>query len=438
MAEKKNKFQIILFIVLGFAIVISVAIFSITNKSGASDEVAITLWGTFSGGDFLERIAEINEDKKETGVSIQYVNKSELSYKEDLLEAFASGGGPDIFFINQDMIIPYENKITALPYENFPERDYKLRYVDGASIFLGNSGVIAFPFAVDPLVMYYNKSIFNSAGISDSPKTWDQFAGLVPILTNKDSNQNIIKSGLAFGQFKNIQYAGSVFETLLLQLGDPIIARDNSGRYVSVVNDSNSAATDPLSLSLGFFTNFANPLLDTYSWNGSLPSAEDMFVQDKLAMYFAPASRFFDIQRKNINLNYEITKIPQVSQTSNFVTSGDFYGISIAKSSRNRQAAYAAINLLTNGPANADLVDNLSLAPVRRDLLRSSVGLNSYQSAIRESALVSYSWLNPAPQQTELYFEDAVDGVIQGRVDEGAASRMVDGQLKLLLDSFNK
>lgn len=436
--NKKKAFQTGLLIVFGFAIVIAVAMFSLSKAGNNTAGATVVLWGTFPRTALAEPIGALNDTSEDTGVTIEYVQKDASSYNAELVEAFASGVGPDLFLITQDMIIPYKNKITSLPYTSFPERDFRIRYSDGASVFLAPDGIVAFPLAVDPLMMYYNKSMFNSAGIATPPTQWSQFAGLVPELTQLDSNRNILKSGLAFGQFNNIQYASNIFETLLLQLGNPIITQDSAGNYVSVVNSSNSGSSNPLYLSLQFFTNFANPLLDTYSWNSVQSTAEDMFVQDRLAIYFAPASRFFDIQRKNINLNYDMTKIPQVSDTANFVTSGDFYGIAVAKSSRNQSPAFTAANLLSNGVANPAILENTSLAPVRRDLLAQTAGLTSYESAVRDSALISYTWKNPAPGTTEGYFRQAVDNVITGALDASAAANRVHNELTLLLNSYNK
>jgi len=437
MAEKKNTFQIVLMSIFGAAMLTAVIMFAVNKGSGSNAEVSVTLWGTFSKNSFSEPLNVFNDDSKSTGAKVTYVEKSPLTYEQDLVEALASGTGPDIFFINQDMIIPFGNKIRPLPYTSFPERDFKLRYIDGASVFLGEGGVLAFPFAVDPLVMYYNKSMLNKAGIANPPKSWTQFSAMIPLLTQKDSNQNLIRSGLAFGQFSNIQYASNIFETLLLQLGNPIIAKRGNGDYLSVVAEPGYLSTDSFATSLQFFTNFSNPLLDTYSWNASLSSAEDMFVQDKLALYFAPASRFFDIQRGNINLNYDITKIPQVNETSNFLTSADFYGIAVSKGSKNSQAAFTAANILSNGPSNKLINVSNNLSSPRRDSLGVTDGLTTYQSAIRESALISYTWINPGRTSTEALFKEAVDSVVRGSADRFSATGLVHQKLNLLLEGFN-
>jgi len=346
MAEKKNTFQIGLLVVFGLAILIAVILFSVSKSNSSSGIASVVVWGTFPESTFRNSLEVMNNKDKETGVKISYEQKNPTTYNSELVEAFASGTGPDLFFVNQEMLFSFENKIQELSFENLPERDFNLRYVDGARVFLSNTGVRAFPFAVDPLVMYYNKSILNTVGVVNPPVFWNQFASLVPQLTTLDSNQNILKSGLAFGQFGNIPYATNILEAFLLQLGTPIITKDISVNYVSVIDTSTIRETRPLSTSLQFFTLFADPLKDTYSWNSVLPNAEDMFVQDRLALYFAPASKFLDIQRKNINLNYDITKLPQISETANFVTSADFYGIAIAKSSKVLPGAFTAANLI--------------------------------------------------------------------------------------------
>ncbi len=437
MTEKKNIFQTVLLVVFGFGIVLAVTLFSLSKATSSKNVSNVVFWGTFPPSSMLEALDLINDNSETNFVSVTYVEKNPETYNAELVEGFASGTGPDIFLINQDMIVPYQNKISPLPYESFPERDFALRYTDGAKIFLSNEGVFAFPLGVDPLVMYYNKSMFNTAGIVNPPSLWSQFSGLVPLLTKKDENKNILKSGLAFGQFSNIQYANNILETMLLQLGDPIVVRDAVGNFSSVVNNSNSTATNPLILSMEFFTNFSDPLLDTYSWNSALSSAEDMFVQDRLAIYFAPASRFLDIQRKNINLNYDISKIPQVNENTNFVTSGEFYAIAVAKSSKSPQASFTAANLISNGPATNSIVSANKLAPVRRDLLTTNP-LDSYGRALRESALISYTWLNPDAGATQAYFKEAIDTVVRGSVSASAAARRVDSQLVLLLNSFNQ
>jgi ABC-type glycerol-3-phosphate transport system substrate-binding protein len=336
------------------------------------------------------------------------------------------------------MLLSFENKIQEVSYDSLPERDFNLRYVDGARVFLSDTGMRAFPFASDPLVMYYNKSILNTAGIVTPPTLWSQFIGLVPELTTLDSNQNILKSGLAFGQFNNIPYATNLMEAFLLQLGTPIITKDISGQYISVIDTSSVRETKPLSTSLQFFTLFADPLKETYSWNSVMPSAEDMFVQDRLALYFAPASKFLDIQRKNINLNYDITKLPQVSVTSNFVTSADFYGVAISKNSKVLSGAFAAANLLSNGEYNKTILEANFLAPVRRDLLSGAREQDPYKAAVRESALIAQTWQNPDSRGFSSIISNGVDDIIKGILSPGMASLRIQGEMTVLINSLKR
>lgn len=423
--------------VFGFAVVVAVALFATSGRQGGKQAAAVTMWGTFPRAELIDYFTVLNESLDKQNLRLDYIEQPEDEYSANLVEAFASGSGPDLFFINQDMILSFENKIFPIPYESFPTRDFTSRYTDGSSIFLSPEGVLAFPFAVDPYVMYYNKTMLNNAGIAKHPTTWTQFNALADILTQRsEDGTSIIKSAFAFGQFANINNADRIFHMLLLQLGNTIISRSNDGTYISVVNQSNNTATRPFNLAMQFFTNFSNPLNDSYTWNSALPTSLDMFVQDRLAIFFAPASQFFDIQRRNINLNYDIAPMPQIAGASAFVTYGDFYGIATSKASKNPQAALNVAAVLANGGSTQDFLDKVLLAPLRRDLLSVS-SLDPYQSAIRDSALISYTWLNPNRGIVYSFFKDAVDGVVRGSTTEGVAASVLEGELSILLERFN-
>ncbi len=92
--------------------------------------------------------------------------------------------------------------------------------------------------------------------------------------------------------------------------------------------------------------------------------------------------------------------------------------------------------MLANGASTQDFLDKILLAPVRRDLLSVS-SLDPYQSAIRQSALISYTWLNPSRGIVYAFFKDAVDSVVRGSSSEGVAASVLEGELSILLEKFN-
>ena len=100
------------------------------------------------------------------------------SFDQTLIEALANGNGPDAIIIPQDSIVHYLDKIEPIPYQSFSQSAFKSAYITKAELFLGGNGVLAVPFSVDPLVMYWNRDLFANAGIAEPPQYWDEFLRL--------------------------------------------------------------------------------------------------------------------------------------------------------------------------------------------------------------------------------------------------------------------
>jgi hypothetical protein len=92
--------------------------------------------GVFDDSDaYSEAIAEYIKLNPHVG-DIQYRKLSPETYKEDLVEAFAAGKGPDIFMIRNAWRAPFENKTAPAPEGLLTEREYRESLVDVAQILL--------------------------------------------------------------------------------------------------------------------------------------------------------------------------------------------------------------------------------------------------------------------------------------------------------------
>ena len=85
-------------------------------KSSAPEgyQVSLEIWGVFDDSDAyanaISAYRKINPYVKD----IQYRKLSPETYKEDLINAFASGKGPDIFMIRNSWRAPFEDKPLRL------------------------------------------------------------------------------------------------------------------------------------------------------------------------------------------------------------------------------------------------------------------------------------------------------------------------------------
>src|SRR5207253_1111406 len=93
-------------------------------------------------------------------VQIQYTEQDIASYESDLIDALASGQGPDIFSINNSWLPKYIDKIAAAPDKTFTYKDYRDTFVDTAvQDFTKDNKIYGTALSVDSLALYYNKDI---------------------------------------------------------------------------------------------------------------------------------------------------------------------------------------------------------------------------------------------------------------------------------------
>ncbi len=230
-----SKLQIGLIVVFVLAGLVAVLIFAGIlpgyKKQGGGEAVQITLWGTFSQRDMNSLLSELNETHKES-FRINYSEKKTVNYENELINALASGTGPDTWFLSQDMILKNKDKVFLVPAESYPERTFLDNFIDSAEVFfdpdsfsIGTRKIVGLPLAVDPIVLYWNRDLFSSAGIAQPPKYWDEFLTDVRFLTKKDGAGNVVQSGGAMGEFKNVKNAKEILSMLVLQTGNPIVKR---------------------------------------------------------------------------------------------------------------------------------------------------------------------------------------------------------------------
>ena len=425
---KSSNFQIIIIVVFVFAAVIGLFVFSgklplgKNNKSPVSGGTVV-LWGTVNSSDISSEIDNFN--KANPTYVVTYVQKSADTYNQDLLSALASGVGPDIYFLPDNLVYTYKNRITKVPYSSFPLNAYKNDFIGAGDVFLTSGGILAFPISVDPMVMYYNQTTLDSNAIVYPPQYWDEFANLVPILTQKDDSKNIISSAVALGQFSNITHAKDILSTLFMQTGDPIITEQN-GNFVSVLGDSNYS--QKLADALTFYTDFTDPLKNTYSWNRSLQESRDAFSSESLAFYFGFASELKYLQNKNPNENFQVAPMPQLRDSKSKITLGRVTGIAVSSFSKNLNSAFIVASLMSTGDFSGQYAKISGTIPVRRELLAVKP-TDEYSPVFYDSALYAKSWLDPSPSTTDNIFSYMVNSILSNSLN--AAQAIKDASSKL-------
>lgn len=425
----KDNFQIIVVVVFMVLAILGLLVFSGAIPIGGDDanlgRGTVVMWGTIKGSVMFPLIEDFNTANK--NFVVQYVEKAEDTFDQELLEAIASGTGPDMFLLPDNLAFRYANKIINIPFTSFPAATFKNNFASAGEVFLSSTGILAFPLIIDPLVMYYNRSMLDASGIATPPAYWDEFTNVVRTLTKRDESNKILKSGAALGHYSNIAHAKDILATLFMQEGNPIVTEKNGNR-VSTLGDPSF----DLSNALQFYSDFANPLKSNYSWNKSFANSTSAFSREDVAFYFGYASELLSLINQNPNQNFYVASVPQI-KTANFKATGArVTGVAISSLSKNYTTAYIAASLMSTGDFAGKLAEGLMVAPVRRDLLAQKP-TDAYSPVFYTSALYARSWLDPSDKDTDDIFRGMIDGVLSNTLSVDALIRDASSRLGLLL-----
>lgn len=406
-----------MFVILIFIILIAVAMFAFKSSKRGGQIASVSMWGTVDANLINQLETQLNDKQKNT-INLVYTQKRADTFEADMVEALAAGNAPDLFLMPDNLLLKQQNKLFKIPYANYSQRDFKTNFIEGSEILLTKDGVWGLPFMVDPMVLYWNRGKLNNSGLGNPPEYWDEFIEFVPKLVVRDSSLNIQDAAVALGEYQNIKNAKSIFLTLLMQAGNPVVAlgTDENGveKYQSTFSDRFGFTVRPADAALTFFAQFSNPTKDIYTWNRSLPNSSEMFLSNDLAFYLGFASEYKGILEKNPNLNFDVSVVPQSKASETKKTIANFYFLTISKNTKNLASAYATINVLTRKDTQEEFTKITDLPPVRRDLLSHKKD-DSVTDIFYKSALISKAFLDPNPAETSKIISDMIESFTSSR-----------------------
>lgn len=312
-----------------------------TAQQLATASVKLTIWRVF---DHDSTMLEIMNAYRaiHPNVSFEYKELRVDEYEDELLHAFAEGNGPDIFSLHNTWIGEYMSLIQPMPasvkiayaetrgtikketiYSLKEEPTISLRALKNDFVDVVAKDVIrnyrpnqnaqseekifGVPLSVDTLALYYNRDLLNAAGIAEPPANWTAFQDQVTKLTKFDQNNDIQQSGAALGTASNVERATDILNLLMLQNGAQLV--DDRGVAVFGVK---TGGADLAADALSFYTDFANPLKQVYTWNEDQTTSFDAFANGKTAFFFGYSYHAPLIKARSPKLNAAIAPVPQI------------------------------------------------------------------------------------------------------------------------------
>jgi multiple sugar transport system substrate-binding protein len=409
-----SVFQLVVFGICGALVLAGVIVFAAFNRYGDSGVGTVVMWGTIPQTQMDTLIQSLRESDA-SFQNVTYLERPAANFDAALLNAIASGNAPDLVFLSQEHVTPFMDKLLLIPYDSVSESEFQSSFIGEAELFLLPQGILAMPFMLDPLLMYWNTDMFAAAGIASPPKYWSELLAHTPELTKLSPSRDIEKSAVALGTWSNVTNAKAILSALTMQAGDSIVAVNASGKPAVVFGMQPAQNIEsPAASALRFYTDFADPSKTSYSWNRTRPSSQESFAAGDLAVYIGFASEYPAIAARNPNLRFAVEPLPQVGGAPTPVTFGRLTGIAIPRGTRNYQGAARVAELLSGATATGRIAEQFDLPPVRRDLIK-PIPDDAAKTAFMQSALIARGWLDPNPTATNDIFGSMVEWVLSGK-----------------------
>lgn len=297
--------------------------------------IALNYWRVADDTDaFAEIIADYQS--QHPNITINYRKFRLEEYEKELLNALAEDRGPDIFSIPQSWLTAYQSKIEPMPAEiqmayqyekgtiqkqtivelrtkKSPTlREIKEKYVDTVFNDVVIDGrVFGLPLSLETLIMIYNKDILNQSGISQIPASWSEFQGAVAKTTRYETETKVIQSGTALGTGYNVDRSFDILSILMMQNGATMLVGNKSAMFNRVTKEGVKGSTNPGLDALKFYTDFAQPSKDVFSWDTAMPSSFEAFLNGKVGFFFGYNYHIPQIRSRS-RVNFGLAPIPQI------------------------------------------------------------------------------------------------------------------------------
>lgn len=454
-----RRFQSIILMLL--AVVMTTTGFSCNFVTPAEQvllqPIKLTWWGVNDDPEnFAEVIAEYR--KIHPNVTVTYRKLRFEEYEAALLNALAEDRGPDIISVNNADMGRWLSKLEPLPastkmaYQTTQvsmgiKQEVIVEVRETPSITTGrikevfadvvytdavfDNQIFGLPQSIDTLALYYNRDLFNTAGIPLPPTTWTEVQQAVKRLTYQDTTGTLTQSGIAIGTADNVDRAVDALSLLMLQNRAVMTV----GRTVMFhqIPPGGSREYVPGPDAVRFYTDFANPVKEVFTWNAQQPNSLDAFAQGKAAMMLGYSYHQPLIEaRRQSQLNYGVTKAPQIegNQEVNFA---NYWLNTVSKKSKYINESWDFVQFIARSEQAQKYLDKTQRPAALRGLLSQQQEDDSL-GVFAEQVLTAKSWYHGNDRSVmENAFKEMINAVLVTGIDPAKAAALAAQKIQQTL-----
>ena len=308
-----------------------------TEAEGALDlskakGVTIQFWNSFTGSDgdvlreYVDRFNETNED----GITVEMDIMPGDTLTEKLAPALAAGTAPALFSIHDMDVANYAGSGSVSTFDDYFDvtGENKDDYMEVSLTGLQLDGhQWAFPMEWYAQYLYYNKDLFDAAGITEVPDTWEEFAETASKITDPD---------------KKVYGAGLCVSGGVPWMNSMIIS--NGGAVLSEDGATGTLASDATKTTLDLIKQIAD--------NGDTPvgntgaDLDNLMSADQLGMVVNGPWMVNGLKENEIN--FGVAPIPQGTASRAGITEITAFAMPAGISEEQKAAAYKFVSFWSN------------------------------------------------------------------------------------------
>ncbi|HWR00209.1 MAG TPA: extracellular solute-binding protein, partial [Candidatus Methylomirabilis sp.] len=208
-----------------------------------------------------------------------------------------------------------------------------------------------------------------AAGIPTPPEGWDQFQAQVRKLVKKDDQDKIIQAGAGIGTGQNVERAPDILSLLMMQNRTVMTDEDGFPTFTRTPAELEGQREQPPAYeSLVFYTDFANPAKDVYTWNADQPNSLDAFIQGTSAFFLGYNYQLPLIKARAPKLNLGVTKVPQITGNPE-VNFANYWMWTVSKKTQSSDLAWLLVNFMASKDESAKYLTAAKRPAARKALL---------------------------------------------------------------------
>jgi ABC-type glycerol-3-phosphate transport system substrate-binding protein len=337
-------------------------------------------------------IASFKESHPDVNITIETQPWDDRRQK--LLSAIGSGRGPDVFYINPDMISLFANSSAIVPISDFVSEEELAKYNPG-TLIPWEGKLYALPILQNSIVHIYNTDLVASIGLDPAklPTTIEEFEQWA---TTAKENDLFISTWAG-------NTATSGLTALIWQFGGEVY--DEEGNVI--INSPETVAAMTFLKKM-----YDEGWIPPDSVTGGDEVGTELFRSQKVLAVLTDGNRFYGSQETYID-NFQWAFGPILSGKRQ-VTSGTVGSYAVSANAENPELVVAWIKHVTDSANSVTLNKTVGYLPPLQDAASAYEGEEGFQTLLERAGHVQVDPIFPSSSQAYLILAEEAQAIMTG------------------------